>query len=168
MIQGVPVSPGVAVARAYRLNQALARREPIHLTADALSAEVTRFDAACAAAVRELDGVVRRVTQQVGEDEAAIFRAHQLLLRDPAFVGKVRAAIMDKRIDAAAALQQTVDEYKALFSHISDKYIQERMADLRDVAARILAELARQENRPLLDVTSRSSWRRRKSCRRRP
>ncbi len=152
MIQGVPVSPGVAVARAYRVNQGLASREPIHLTADALSAEVTRFDAACAAAVRELDGVVRRVTQEVGEEEASIFRAHQLILRDPAFVGKVRAAIADKRIDAAAALQQTIDEYKTLFSHISDTYIQDRVADLRDVAGRILTELARQEDRPLLDV----------------
>ncbi len=152
MIQGVPVSPGVAVARAYRVYQGLNRREPIHLTADALSAEVTRFDAACAAAVLELDAVVRRVTQEVGEEEASIFRAHQLLLRDPAFVGKVRAAIAGKRIDAAAALQQTIDEYKALFSHISDTYIQERMADLRDVAGRILTELARQDNRPLLDV----------------
>src|ERR1700676_1513274 len=122
MIKGVAVSPGVAIARAYCLNQAMARREPIHLNADALSAEVTRFDAACAAAARELDAVVHRVTQQVGEDEAAIFRAHQLLLRDPAFVGKVRAAIADKGIDAAAAVQQTIDEYKTLFSHISDKY----------------------------------------------
>ena len=153
MIKGVPVSPGVAVARAYCVNQALTRREPLHLNADALSAEVTRFDAACAAAARELDDVVRRVTQQVGEDEASIFRAHQLLLRDPALVGKVRAAITEKRIDAAAAVQQTVEEYKALFSHITDKYIQERMSDLRDVGGRILAELARQENRPLLDVS---------------
>ncbi len=153
MIQGVPVSPGVAVARAYCLNQALARREPIHLTAEALSAEVTRFDAACATAGHELDAVVRRVTQQVGEEEAAIFRAHQLLLHDPAFVGKVRAAIMEKRIDAAAAVQQTIDEYKALFSHITDQYIQERIADLCDVGARIRAELAKQENRPLLNVT---------------
>ncbi|HVS35766.1 MAG TPA: phosphoenolpyruvate--protein phosphotransferase [Gemmataceae bacterium] len=153
MIQGVAVSPGVAVARAYCLNQALARREPIHISPEALSAEVTRFDAACAAAARELDGIARRVTQQVGEDEAAIFRAHQLLLRDPAFVGKVRTAVMEKHIDAAAAVQQIVEEYKALFSHITDKYIQERIADLRDVGARILTELARQDNRPLLDVT---------------
>ncbi len=152
MIKGIPVSPGVAVARAYCLNQALARREPIHLTSEALSAEVTRFDAACAAAGRELDAIVRRVTQQVGEDEAAIFRAHQLLLRDPAFVGKVRAAVMDKGIDAAAAVQQTIEEYKALFDHITDTYIQERVADLRDVGARILTELAKQESRPLLDM----------------
>src|SRR5438874_9020078 len=153
MIKGVPVSPGVAVARAYCVNQALARREPIHLTPEALSGEVTRFDAACAAAARELEAVVRRVTQQVGEDEAAIFRAHQLLLRDPAFVGKVRDAVMDKRIDATAAVQQTIEEYKALFSHIPDSYIQERIADLRDVGNRLLAELSKQENRPLLDVS---------------
>ena len=60
---------------------------------------------------------------------------------------------MDKRIDAAAAVQQTIEEYKALFSQITDTYIQERIADLRDVGGRILTELARQENRPLLDVS---------------
>src|SRR5438477_334622 len=54
---------------------------------------------------------------------------------------------------AAAALDVALDEYAALFNGISDSYIQERMADLRDVAGRILAELAKQEDRPPLDVT---------------
>jgi phosphoenolpyruvate-protein phosphotransferase len=153
MIKGVPVSPGVAVARAYCLNQALARREPIHLDAAALSGEVARFDRACAAAARGLDAVVSRVERQVGEEEAAIFRSHRLLLRDPTLVGKVKAAITGRQIDAAAALHLALDEYAALFDGISDSYIQERMADLRDVAGRILAELARDEDRPPLDVT---------------
>src|SRR5207248_2346268 len=82
MRKGVPVSPGVAVARAFCVDEVLARREPHKLDAAALSDEVVRFDAACAAAVQELDAIVARVSQQVGEEEAGIFRAHRMLLRD--------------------------------------------------------------------------------------
>ena len=48
-----------------------------------LSDEVNRFDAACSAAADELDAIVSRVSQQVGDEEAAIFKAHRALLRDP-------------------------------------------------------------------------------------
>ena len=44
MKKGVPVSPGVAVARAYCVDEVLARREPHKLDAAALSDEAIRFD----------------------------------------------------------------------------------------------------------------------------
>jgi len=46
MLKGVPVSPGVVVARAYCVDEVLAQREPHHLDAAALSSEVTRFESA--------------------------------------------------------------------------------------------------------------------------
>ena len=49
MKKGVPVSPGVAVARAYCVDEVLARREPLKLDEAALSGEISRFDRACAA-----------------------------------------------------------------------------------------------------------------------
>jgi phosphoenolpyruvate-protein phosphotransferase len=152
MKKGVPVSPGVAVAHAYCVDQVLAHHEPYHLDSSALSAESARFDRACAAAARELDDTIARVTRQVGEDEAAIFRAHRQLLRDPGLVQKVKSAIVERKVDAATALQQTLEQYRALFEQISDAYLQERIGDLRDVVGRILAQLAREERRPLLDV----------------
>src|SRR5271170_4326806 len=100
MKKGVAVSPGVAVARAYCLDRVLAQREPQHLDAAALSGEVAQFDAACAAAAKELDAIVARVTQQIGEEEAAIFRAHRLLLRDPTLITKVKSVIVTKQVDA--------------------------------------------------------------------
>src|SRR6266567_3820372 len=68
MRKGVPVSPGVAVARAYCVDEVLARREPNYLDVAALSDEVSRFDSACAAAGQELDAIVARVREQVGEE----------------------------------------------------------------------------------------------------
>src|SRR5439155_3240544 len=135
--KGVPVSPGVAVARAYCVDEVLARREPSKLDVSAVSGELARFDAACAAAARDLDAIVARVSQQVGEQEAAIFQAHRLLLRDPALIAKVKAAILDRHLDAHTALHETLDEYAALFARIPDEYLKERMADLRDVVGRV-------------------------------
>jgi phosphotransferase system enzyme I (PtsI) len=152
MKRGVPVSPGVAVARAYVVDEVLARREPSKLDAAALSGEVARFDAACAAAAGDLDAIVERVTRQVGEQEASIFQAHRLLLRDPALIGKVKSAILSRQVDAHTALQEVLDEYTGLFAQLQDEYLKERMADLRDVVGRIQAQLALQAAAPTLDV----------------
>ena len=151
MKKGVPVSPGVAVARAFCVDEVLARRETAQLDVASVSAEVRRFDDAVAAAAAELDAIVERVAGQLGEEEAAIFRAHRLLLRDPALVGKVKSIIRNRQVDAGTALHDTLEEYTGLFARIPDEYLQERMADIRDVIGRILAQLALRE-RPLAPV----------------
>jgi phosphoenolpyruvate-protein phosphotransferase len=134
------------------MDEALARRESYKLDDGALSQEVGRFDQACAAAVQELDTIIARVTQQLGEEEAAIFRSHRLLARDPALVGKVKAAILNRQLDARSALQEALDEYTTLFSQIQDDYLKERMADVRDVVTRIAGHLALQTRAAHLDV----------------
>ena len=139
MKRGVPVSPGVAVAPAYCVDEVLARREPSTLELAAVSGEISRFDSACAAAAQELDGVAARVARQVGPEEAAIFKAHRLLLRDPALVGRVKSAILTRHVDARSALHELLDEYTVLFAQIKDEYLKERMADIRDVVARLIA-----------------------------
>jgi phosphoenolpyruvate-protein phosphotransferase len=149
MKKGVPISPGVAVARAYCLEGARTHYEPAHLEDADLSAEVARFDRACAAVTADLDAITTRVAQQIGEEKAGIFRAHRQLLRDPGLVQKVKAAITERRVDASTALHQVLEEYSALFGRMTDPYLQERLADLRDVIVRLLARLARQ-SRPVV------------------
>jgi phosphoenolpyruvate-protein phosphotransferase len=152
MRKGVPVSPGVAVARAFCLDEAFTRREPHHLEDVALAQEITRFDQACAAAAKELDAIIARVTQQLGEEEAAIFRSHRMLLRDPALINKVKTAILTRHVDARTALHEALDEYGVLFSQIQDAYLKERMADVRDVVTRIMGHLALQSSQHLFEV----------------
>jgi phosphoenolpyruvate-protein phosphotransferase len=151
MKKGIPVSPGVAVARAYLIDQ-VARQEPYQLDAAGLSGEVSRFDRACSAVARELDDTIARVSRQIGEDEAAIFRAHRQLVRDPSLIHKVKSAIVERHIDAATALQATLDEYSTLFQQIPDNYLQDRIADLRDVVGRILARLNRDDPHHPVDL----------------
>lgn len=150
MKKGVPVSPGVAVARAYCMEQFLSRGEPLRLESTKLSGEIRRFDSASVAAGRELDEIIERVARQVGPEEAAIFRAHRVLLRDPTFVGKVKSYIQGHQVDASTALHAIMEEYDHLFQQITDPYLQERMADLRDVVSRVMSQLALQDSRELV------------------
>jgi phosphoenolpyruvate-protein phosphotransferase len=120
------------------------------LDAAALTAEVTRFESAIAAAASELNAIIDRVCNQVGEHEAAIFRAHRMLLRDPALVGKVTTRILHDRMDAGTALQAALDEYAALFLQIPDEYLRERLVDVRDVVGRVMAHLTLQHRPEIL------------------
>ncbi|MFL5327972.1 MAG: phosphoenolpyruvate--protein phosphotransferase [Gemmataceae bacterium] len=142
MNRGVAISPGVAVARAYRIDETLARHDPAILDAAALSAEVNRFEQACGAAGAELDAIIERVSRQVGEAEASIFRAHRQQLRDPSLIGKITSLILDQKLDARTALKRALEDYTAMFERIADSYLRERLADLRDVIQRIDAQLA--------------------------
>jgi phosphotransferase system enzyme I (PtsI) len=152
MRKGIPVSPGIAVARAYCVEHPLSWDQPHHLDAAALSGEIARFEEACNAAVHELDETIARVSQEIGEEEAAIFRAHRLLVRDNTLTNKVKTAIREGRVDAATALHRVLDEYKALNQQITDPYLQERMADLRDVMARLQSQLASSPTSPIFAV----------------
>jgi phosphoenolpyruvate-protein phosphotransferase len=116
-----------------------------------VSEEVSRFDHACARAVQELDATIAQVSRQIGEEEAAIFRAHRLLLRDPALIAKVKSTILNQHVDAVTALQGTLAEYTALFARIQDDYLKERLADIRDVVHRIQAHLGHPASKPRLD-----------------
>jgi phosphoenolpyruvate-protein phosphotransferase len=153
MLRGVPISPGVAIARAYRLDPALARHSPNLLDAAALSGEAARFDQACDEVSAELDQTVERVRHEVGEESADIFRGHRAILRDPAFVAKVKGYILNDQLDAGTALNKTLEEYDLLFARIRDEYLRERMADIRDVAEQIISHLNSSQDRQTIGLS---------------
>ena len=170
MLKGVPVSPGVAVARAYCVDEVLARREPHHLDA---SAPCPPRSVASRAPCRCRDGT-RRHRRPASASRSA-------RTRPPSFEAIACCCAtrpsdrqsphhhLDKHVDARTALQEALDEYTKLFEKIQDEYLKERMADMRDVVGRIMAQLALQPGagQPAWNATSRSSSWPRRSCRRR-
>jgi phosphoenolpyruvate-protein phosphotransferase len=73
-------------------------------------------------------------------------------MRDPNLLSKVKSAILTRQVDAATALHNVVDEYTTMFEKIPDDYFRERMADIRDVSARVLAHLSQYDGNQKLDV----------------
>ncbi len=141
MRKGVPLVPGVAVARAYCVDLGPGTYQAQQLDAAALAGEVGRFESACAAAARELDARIARVAGELGEEHTAIYRSHRLLLADPALAGKVRSLIRGRRLDAGTALREVLAEYGRLLAEVGDEYLKDRLADLRCVVGFLLRHL---------------------------
>src|SRR5260370_31383052 len=100
MLHGIAVSPGVVVAPAFVLDAGVDEPAAVCGAAD-VAAELARFDHACEETARELRALIDTVSSEIGDREAGIFKAHLLILRDRAFVGKVKTWIVENNCTAA-------------------------------------------------------------------
>ncbi len=141
MRRGIGVSPGVAVGTAYCLDEVFVHPDQKRLDDREITAEIARYETACDRTSADLRALRRKVETQVGKSEAAIFAAHQSILRDPAFRNKIRFSIIEDRLTAQGALHQVLNEYRSIFARTKDQYIKERLTDVRDVVVRLSAHL---------------------------
>lgn len=137
-ITGIGVSDGIAIAKAYRLEAPDLTVEK--RTIENPEQEITRFEAAKAEAAVELEAIRVKAAENFGEDKAAIFSAHLLVLNDPELESSVKGSI-EQGVNAEFALQQAADTFTAMFEAMDNEYMRERAADVRDVTKRLLAKL---------------------------
>jgi phosphotransferase system enzyme I (PtsI) len=142
MRKGIAVSPGVAVGTAYCIHEIFVDPDAKRLEDREITAELARYEAARDRVSHELQVLQQKVSLQVGREAAAIFAAHEAILRDAAFTNRVRGWIVNDRLTAQAALQQLLDDYTRLFSRTNDEYLKERLGDVRDVVIRLSAYLS--------------------------
>lgn len=140
MLKGIAASDGVAIAKAYLLVQPDLSFDK--KSVDDTSAEESRLDAALAKSTTELQAIREKAAQSLGEEEAQVFDAHLMVLADPEMIGQIKQNIQDNKVNAESALKEVTDMYIGMFEAMDDNaYMQERAADIRDVAKRILAHL---------------------------
>jgi phosphoenolpyruvate-protein phosphotransferase len=140
MLKGIAASDGVAVAKAYLLVQPDLTFSKV--TVEDTSAEETRLDDALAKSTEELTQIRNKAAESLGEEEAQVFDAHLMVLSDPEMIGQIKQHITDNKVNAESGLKEVTDMYIGMFEAMEDNaYMQERAADIRDVAKRVLAHL---------------------------
>jgi phosphotransferase system enzyme I (PtsI) len=142
MRKGIGVSPGVIVGKAYCIDEIFVHPHTRQLAEHEVLPELRRFEQAREQTAADLHALDQKVSSQVGPEQAAIFRAHEAILRDPAFTAKVRSWIVDKRETTQSALHHILNEYTSLFTRTRDEYLRERLADVRDVIIRLSSHLS--------------------------
>jgi phosphoenolpyruvate-protein phosphotransferase (PTS system enzyme I) len=139
ILKGVAASNGIAIAKAYRLVEPNLSfdKKSIENTAE----EVTRFQQALSTSVSELEAIRDKAREDLGEDKAAIFEAHLLVLSDPELITPIEDKINNDQVNAEYALKETADMFVTMFEQMDNEYMKERAADIRDVTKRVLAHL---------------------------
>ncbi|WP_066367688.1 phosphoenolpyruvate--protein phosphotransferase [Neobacillus fumarioli] len=136
---GIAASNGIAIAKAYRLVEPDLSFEKKMIENPA--AEIERFRQAMAKAKSELETIRDRAKVELGEDKAAIFEAHLLVLNDPELNSPIEDKIQSEKLNAESALKETADMFVAMFEQMDNEYMKERAADIRDVTKRVLSHL---------------------------
>ncbi|MGZ8631971.1 MAG: dihydroxyacetone kinase phosphoryl donor subunit DhaM [Actinomycetota bacterium] len=139
VVTGFAASPGVAVGELRRFHTP--SLDVPDTPATDLAAELSVLEAAVGATGDAIAAQRDAVAGRAGEDEARIFDAHLLFLRDAALLGPTREAIAARGSNAAAAWRDAVDVVAAGWDALDDEYMRARAIDLRSVGAQVLARI---------------------------
>ena len=100
-------------------------------------AEVQRFQSAREEAAAQLGQLYEKALETVGEEDAAIFEIHQMMLEDDEYIEGVESHIREEMLNAEAAVNRTAQELAAMFRGMDDEYMQGRAADVLDISRRV-------------------------------
>ncbi|MDL2247935.1 phosphoenolpyruvate--protein phosphotransferase [Bacteroides sp. OttesenSCG-928-J23] len=132
---GKAAAPGIARGIAYEFSPGEIRVDPSP-AADP-KAELERFERGRETAAKQLTELYNRALETAGQEEAAIFDIHRMMLEDQDFVQSITDAIGDG-VSAAYGAQQAGQALSAAFAAMEDPYLRERAADIRDVTSRLV------------------------------
>lgn len=138
-MKGIAASPGIAIAKAFRLENPELIVEKIAVTNT--DQEVERFEQAIETSKSELEGIKEHARKELGEDKAEIFAAHLLVLSDPELINPIKDKIKHEQVNAEFALNEVATMFVNLFETMDNEYMKERATDIRDVTKRVLSHL---------------------------
>lgn len=110
-----------------------------------IEAEVARVEKAIEIGQAQLGVLYDKAMEEVGEEGAALFEVHQMLMEDESFTDAIYDKIRDDSLNAEYAVFTTGQEFAQMFSEMEDEYFRARCADIKDISARLVRILSGEE-----------------------
>jgi phosphoenolpyruvate-protein phosphotransferase (PTS system enzyme I) len=140
-LQGIAVSPGVAIGKVLILDQEGYRITRSQIDSSDRNNEVQRLRQAIDEASSRLDEHRQRSAEKLGKKVGAIFSAHQQMLLDPSLHAEWLRLIEDECYSAEYAISSVLNRYSQAFRNMGSGMMSERAADIRDVERTLLEAL---------------------------
>ena len=141
-LQGLPVSPGLAVGRAVivRFGGMPAFRRAIE--PDEIESEERRLRRAARQASEEFLAHSREAIGEMGAELAAILEAHGLIAADETFLSAIVESMRRDRVNVEWALASVTREFGERLEKADSAAMRERATDIADVAREIAGHLS--------------------------
>ncbi|MDD5596656.1 MAG: phosphoenolpyruvate--protein phosphotransferase [Victivallaceae bacterium] len=150
---GIGASPGIAIGKVLLIKQhstSYIKPPDVKITPEEIEAEINKFESALDKTRQDLEELQKRVQNKLQAHEASIFDAHLLIVDDQMLLHEVEDSIRNQLSPAECAFFRIMERYITAISVMQDDYIKERVADIKDVASRVMANL-KETSRPVLD-----------------
>ena len=146
---GIAVAPGVAIGPVMLFGVEGFRIPQRFVSIDAVEAEVGRFRKAIATVTTRIEENERVARERLGDQYAAIFGAHRMMIRDPKLQKDIENLISTKCFSPECAASRVLHNYAKAFQNLGNPYLAERATDVYDLEKRLLRALLG-ETRPEL------------------
>ena len=140
IIKGIAASDGIGIAKAYLLIDPDLSFEK--KTIDDPATEYQRIEAAFDQSISELATIKQNAKSRLSDEELEVFDAHIAILSDPEMKSQIKDEIENQHVSAEEAMTDVTTNFANVLAAMTDnKYMQERAADVKDVAKRALSHL---------------------------
>lgn len=117
-----------------------------------VEAEAARAEEAIAKAKEQIGKLYEKAVTEVGEESAAIFEVHQMMLEDDEYLESIYGMIRDESLNAEYAVTTTGETFSQIFANMDDEYMKARAVDVKDVSNRVVRILTNQTDANLDEV----------------
>jgi phosphotransferase system enzyme I (PtsI) len=154
-LSGIPASPGIAVAPAFLFADEDGRAVPARsIQSSDVADEWARFLAAADKAKAEVTVLRDKARDEAGEDQAAIFESHLLMLSDPDIYDRIQTSLRKDLLNVERVVVDIERELVQRLSQAEDPALRDRAMDIQDVSGRILGHLLEKHRSTLADLDS--------------
>ncbi len=133
--RGIPASPGIAIAPVFLFVQKTSEVKAVPVGSP--EEELEKLHLALKEAEKEIGILYEKALKRLGEEQASIFKAHQMFLSDPTLLNQVEGAIHSGE-SAANAWMNAIESTASTLESLDDPVFSARAVDLRDVGHRVL------------------------------
>ena len=153
-IQGISVSPGVAMGEALVIDQEGFRIPQRFVMRNAVEDELQRLAAAIDAVGADIARKRDSITEQLGEKYGAIFSAHLQILHDDRLNAEFQRLIQEQHYSPEYSVSRTLKRYAKVFQNLDSTYHRERAQDIFDIERSLLHNLLGRKREELSHLRS--------------
>ena len=137
--KGVSVFSNVVIDRCVFWNQDVDL--VIQKTVTNIEEEIEKFYCSQKRSLEELQKLYDDATYMMLENDAMIFKSHQMMIEDNDFIEKIKYYIRVFKCNAEYAIFKSAQDYIKIINSVNDGYISQRADDVKDIMKRLINNL---------------------------
>ncbi|MBD3271342.1 MAG: phosphoenolpyruvate--protein phosphotransferase, partial [Elusimicrobia bacterium] len=141
MYKGIPASPGIAIAKAFVIQDEDPLNMPQKMQTHDIRREIVRLNQALSRVKEDMMRTKDKMLKVLGKQHARLIEAYLLILEDPMMNRDVLKMISQQKVTAEYAVSVIIKRIGESFDQLEDEYFRERKNDILDAGRKLLQNL---------------------------
>lgn len=141
MISGILASPGIALGKAFVLQEERITVNEQKIKKKNIQYEINNFQIAKKKTIQQIYDIKNKSKKKFSSEQENIFAGHIMILEDTEFELEILNLIQNKYNTADHAVQKTINNQITEIQKLNNEYLKNRAIDIKDIGNRLLKNI---------------------------